>query len=74
MCDGLNVLNGPEDYEDDFSRLYVVLKDGEIVNFADFLSDGGAYNENFSETDMKNLLDKISEETPPPGAIRSDAC
>ena len=55
--DGINLLDGVENVEDDIQQMYFILKDGSAVCCEDFYADHGAYDNdsNFIE-DIKNLV------------------
>ena len=59
FSDGLNLLDEKGNAEDDIQMMYVLLKNGDYDNLADFYSENGFFGGESSIEDMIKSLNKI---------------
>lgn len=57
FSDGLTLIE--DDFEDDISQMYCIMKDGSSYNMEDFYSDFGAFEK--SDRFLKNVISLIAD-------------
>ena len=59
FSDGLNLIDEKANVEDDISQMYIVLKNWDYDNLADFYSENGFFGSESSVQDKLKVLNKI---------------